>query len=133
MNLRTRRSYDTHSSGDDGAADTSKRTCSTSKRKIPDVDLDCIHDPEERRRQKRLAKNRRTAAVSRDRKRIQMEDLQQTVERLEVDNDRLRSSLQAQDIEMKRLRAQLASSTRSVSVESSLPAPESAALKYNYV
>lgn len=51
------------------------------KRKAPEVDWRAITDPAERRRQRRLAKNRVTAARSRDRKKVQWVELE---ERLQV-------------------------------------------------
>eukprot|EP00803_Ostreobium_quekettii_P005109 evm.model.scf_2526.1 EVM.evm.TU.scf_2526.1 scf_2526:2028-2849(+) len=56
------------------------------KRKKPDVDLSKIEDVEERRRQRRLAKNRNTAAVSRERKKAQLISLEERVKQLEMDN-----------------------------------------------
>eukprot|EP01025_Chloroclados_australasicus_P056326 TRINITY_DN6946_c0_g1_i2.p2 TRINITY_DN6946_c0_g1~~TRINITY_DN6946_c0_g1_i2.p2 ORF type:complete len:318 (-),score=32.68 TRINITY_DN6946_c0_g1_i2:62-1015(-) len=50
------------------------------KRKKPDVDLSAITDIEEQRRQKRLMKNRRTAANSRAKKRQELEELHQQLE-----------------------------------------------------
>eukprot|EP01025_Chloroclados_australasicus_P022502 TRINITY_DN2314_c1_g1_i3.p1 TRINITY_DN2314_c1_g1~~TRINITY_DN2314_c1_g1_i3.p1 ORF type:complete len:547 (-),score=49.32 TRINITY_DN2314_c1_g1_i3:1285-2925(-) len=53
---------------------------SSNKRKKPEVDLTKITDIEEFRRQKRLMKNRRTAATSRARKRQYLEDLHNRLE-----------------------------------------------------
>ena len=63
------------------------------KRKMPDVDLDAISDPEERKKQKRMAKNRRTAAVSRLRKKARLDGLEQQIESLQRENQKLKSVL----------------------------------------
>ena len=63
------------------------------KRKMPDVDLDAISDPEERKKQKRMAKNRRTAAVSRLRKKARLDSLEQHIESLQKENQKLKSVL----------------------------------------
>ncbi|CAD7696143.1 unnamed protein product [Ostreobium quekettii] len=60
------------------------------KRRKPEPDLSKIEDPEERRRQRRLAKNRNTAAVSRQRKKAQLLSLEERVKQLEVDNSALK-------------------------------------------
>jgi len=62
------------------------------KRK-PDVDLDTIPDIQERRKQRRLAKNRATAATSRARKREQMSHLAVRVAELEEQNAVLSKAL----------------------------------------
>jgi len=64
------------------------------KRK-PDVDLDSITDIHERRKQRRLAKNRATAATSRARKREQMSHLSVRVAELEEQNAALTEALAA--------------------------------------
>lgn len=64
------------------------------KRK-PDVDLDSISDIHERRKQRRLAKNRATAATSRARKREQMSHLSVRVAELEEQNAALSDALAA--------------------------------------
>lgn len=46
------------------------------KRKAPEIDWRAIEDPAERRRQRRLAKNRVTAARSRERKKLQWADME---------------------------------------------------------
>ncbi len=46
-----------------------------SKRKVEEVDWRTVSDPEDRRRLRRMAKNRRTAAASRERKKAELEDL----------------------------------------------------------
>eukprot|EP01026_Neomeris_dumetosa_P070600 TRINITY_DN7062_c0_g1_i6.p1 TRINITY_DN7062_c0_g1~~TRINITY_DN7062_c0_g1_i6.p1 ORF type:complete len:509 (-),score=49.91 TRINITY_DN7062_c0_g1_i6:118-1644(-) len=53
-----------------------KSQSGSTKRKKPEVDLSTISDLEELRRQKRLMKNRRTAANSRAKKRQELEELQ---------------------------------------------------------
>jgi cyclic AMP-dependent transcription factor ATF-2 len=73
------------------------------KRK-PDVDLATISDPAERRKQRRLAKNRATAATSRERKRKQMSELQHRVNQLEATNASLNKLLAQRDQELATLR-----------------------------
>ncbi|GMH45847.1 hypothetical protein BSKO_13810 [Bryopsis sp. KO-2023] len=60
------------------------------KRRVEDVDWTKIEDPEERKRQRRMAKNRHTAAVSRERRKNHMRDLETRVERLEQENASLK-------------------------------------------
>ena len=78
---------DTYSGGDssdsdddidmDGAVDAgAARKGAGSKRKAPEVDWRAIADPSERRRQRRLAKNRVTAARSRERKKSQWSEME---------------------------------------------------------
>ena len=50
----------------------------------PEVDWKAIADPAERRRQRRLAKNRVTAARSRERKKAQWAELEEKLFALEV-------------------------------------------------
>lgn len=56
-------------SGEHGARTTGVR------RKAPDVDWRSVSDPEERKRLRRMAKNRRTAAASRERKKAALDNL----------------------------------------------------------
>ena len=64
------------------------------------VDLESIDDVAERRRQRRLQKNRMTAAVSRERRHAQMQALATTVYELQKE-------VAAKDAEIKRLRGML--------------------------
>jgi len=74
------------------------------KRK-PEVDLSTIDDPAERRKQRRLAKNRATAATSRERKRKQLTELQHRVSKLEADKAHLAQLLARRDSEVAALRS----------------------------
>ena len=71
------------------------------------IDLESIHDISERRRQRRLAKNRATAAVSRERKHAQMQALATTVYELQREAAELTDALAARDTEITRLKARL--------------------------
>jgi cyclic AMP-dependent transcription factor ATF-2 len=68
------------------------------------VDLATISDPAERRKQRRLAKNRATAATSRERKRKQLTELQHRVNQLEAANASLNKALAQRDHELSMLR-----------------------------
>eukprot|EP00210_Caulerpa_lentillifera_P006635 g6338.t1 len=65
----------------------------TTKRKQPEIDLDSITDPEERKKQRRMAKNRRTAAVSRLRQKARLENLETQIQDLMEENQKLKSLL----------------------------------------
>ena len=71
------------------------------------IDLDSIHDISERRRQRRLAKNRATAAVSRERKHAQMQALATTVYELQREAAELTDALAARDAKIACLKARL--------------------------
>ena len=71
------------------------------------VALDDISDLQERRRQRRLAKNRATAAVSRERKHAQMQALTVTVYDLQKRNAELSAALAAKEAELAAVRAGL--------------------------
>lgn len=101
-------------------------TAAPNKRKKIAVDLDTISDPEERKRQKRLAKNRRTAAVSRDRKRAQMELLQDKLDALQEHTQQLNAALAKKDQEIARLAGMLSSSITNPAVGSPGSVAESA-------
>ena len=73
----------------------------------PEIDWRSITDPAERRRQRRLAKNRVTAARSRERKKVQWAELEARLAALEADNSALRSALEASRAESAQLRQQL--------------------------
>lgn len=77
------------------------------KRKAPEVDWRAISDPAERRRQRRLAKNRMTAARSRERKKSQWAEMEVKLSGLENDNKRLKAMLQHLAQENSMLRGQL--------------------------
>lgn len=68
-------------------------TPKTTKRKQPEVDLETIADPEERKKQRRMAKNRRTAAVSRLRQKARLENLETQIHDLTEENQRLKKLL----------------------------------------
>ncbi|BDA51580.1 hypothetical protein COCOBI_19-1360 [Coccomyxa sp. Obi] len=70
------------------------------KRPLPAPDLAAIEDPAEMRLQKRLLKNRRTAAASRDRKRKEMERLGARVKGLQMENEELRDALEQRNAEI---------------------------------
>jgi len=72
------------------------------------VDLASIADVQERRRERRLAKNRATAAVSRERKHAQMQALAVTVYELQREGRKLGEKLAEREGEVKALRAKLA-------------------------
>ena len=71
------------------------------------VDLASIADVQERRRERRLAKNRATAAVSRERKHAQMQALAVTVYELQREGRKLGEQLAERDAEVRALRAKL--------------------------
>ncbi|KAK9832552.1 hypothetical protein WJX81_008454 [Elliptochloris bilobata] len=79
------------------------------KRKKEAPDLESIDDIAERRKQRRLAKNRATAAVSRERKRKQMADLAARVQELEGENLALANDVAMRDAKIAALCGQLAS------------------------
>jgi len=68
---------------------------------------------EEERLQKRLAKNRRTAAESRERKKQAMKDMSSELQVLRDENTRLKQELEVQKMHTQLLREELASFTRS--------------------
>ncbi|KAK9806730.1 hypothetical protein WJX72_000804 [[Myrmecia] bisecta] len=93
-------------------SDEQTRTPSRAKRKAADpVNLDDITDPAERRKQRRLAKNRATAALSRERKRAQFNQLQARLKEMEDETARLTYALSSRDAEVVRLREQLLASS----------------------
>jgi len=63
------------------------------KRNRKDVDLDAISDEDERRTERRKAKNRRTAAMSRLRKKAKLENLERQIAQLQEENQKLKSLL----------------------------------------
>lgn len=100
------------------------------KRKAPEVDWRSIADPEERRKQRRLAKNRVTAARSRERKKVQLAGMEGRMQQLETDNAQLKSLLEHCMKENGSLREQLASLTRGAGPSGVGGATEPAALLY---
>lgn len=81
---------------------------------------------EEYRRQRRLAKNRRTAAVSRERKKAQVAGLSVEVVGLQHENAGLRAALAARDAENARLKEEIANLSRGASGAAGASAPEPA-------
>ncbi|MEW5296775.1 MAG: hypothetical protein WDW38_007585 [Sanguina aurantia] len=81
----------------------------TNKRKAPEVDWRAITDPAERRRQRRLAKNRVTAARSRDRKKVQWMELEGRLQAMDNENSKLRAMLEEYACDNSTLREQLES------------------------
>ncbi|BDA51586.1 hypothetical protein COCOBI_19-1420 [Coccomyxa sp. Obi] len=78
------------------------------KKKLPLPDLDAIKDPDERRRQRRLVKNRNTAAASRQRKAREVDELNTRMDKLEQENAQLRRLLEHRDLEIGHLQQELA-------------------------
>ena len=115
---------DEQSSQDIGMQDINR----SNKRKLPDIDWRSIEDPEERRRQRRLAKNRVTAARSRERKKVQWSDMQSKMDTVEDENMRLKSMLEKYLKENSALKEQLASVTRRASTAACNGGKEPAAL-----
>lgn len=76
-------------------------------RRKPEVDLSSITDLAERRKQRRLAKNRATAATSRERKRRQLSELSVQVTKLEQQNSTLAQMLAQRDSEIIALKSAL--------------------------
>lgn len=65
-------------------------TKATKRPRRDEKDWQSIKDPEERKKQKRMAKNRHTAAMSRERRRQYLQDLEHRVKSLEQENVSLR-------------------------------------------
>jgi hypothetical protein len=76
------------------------------------VDWRSITDPAERRKQRRLAKNRVTAARSRERKKEQWSEMQAALSALQADNTSLKAALDAALRENAQLKQQLGSLNR---------------------
>eukprot|EP00879_Flechtneria_rotunda_P001104 GHRR01001246.1.p1 GENE.GHRR01001246.1~~GHRR01001246.1.p1 ORF type:complete len:391 (+),score=100.87 GHRR01001246.1:309-1481(+) len=89
-----------------------KQQVAANKRKAPEVDWRSIEDPEERRKQRRLAKNRITAARSRERKKQQLSGMEERTSQLEQENSQLRVLLHSLAQENTSLKEKLASLTR---------------------
>lgn len=77
------------------------------KRKAPEIDWRSIEDLAERRRQRRLAKNRITAARSRERKKTQWAEMESKLHALEKDNQMLKAMMENLARENSSLRSQL--------------------------
>lgn len=82
------------------------------KRKAEQSELDTILDPAEKKKQRRLAKNRATAALSRERKKAQLQVLQQRVRVLEQENSSLSQVLSMRDAEIRRLKDRATGQTK---------------------
>ncbi|KAF6260919.1 hypothetical protein COO60DRAFT_1503989 [Scenedesmus sp. NREL 46B-D3] len=89
-----------------------KQQIAANKRRAPEIDWRSIEDPAERRRQRRLAKNRVTAARSRERKKEQLAGMEDRMDTLEQENEQMRALLASLSQENASLREQLASLTR---------------------
>ncbi|KAF8072760.1 rpsO [Scenedesmus sp. PABB004] len=98
--------------GGAAAAAPTKQQLAAAKRKAPEVDWRSIDDPAERRRQRRLAKNRITAARSRERKKEQLVDMEERMAGLEAENAQMRALLASLAQENAGLKEQLASLAR---------------------
>ncbi|CAG9464994.1 unnamed protein product [Pedinophyceae sp. YPF-701] len=89
--------------------------------------LEEIEDPAERRRQKRLMKNRLTAAISRERKKHQVSQLQAQVQTAQEEAAGLRRAVVERDMEISELRQEVAGLRRVVAqiqnAFASAPAP----------
>ncbi|CAL8465671.1 g5207 [Coccomyxa elongata] len=77
------------------------------KKKLPVPDLEAIKDPDERRRQRRLVKNRNTAAASRERKQREMDELNTRMDKLDQENAHLRQLLEHRDLEIGHLQQEI--------------------------
>ncbi|BDA51582.1 hypothetical protein COCOBI_19-1380 [Coccomyxa sp. Obi] len=95
------------------------------KRKLPVPDLDAIEDPVELRLQRRLLKNRRTAAASRERKQKEMDSLVAHVRALEADNEKLRQALHQRNAQIRTLHTN-AAPQREFALAALAPLPRSA-------
>ncbi|GIL60894.1 hypothetical protein Vafri_15716 [Volvox africanus] len=97
---------------DDHEMVDSKSKTAGNKRKAPEIDWRQIEDPAERRRQRRLAKNRVTAARSRERKKAMWSELEDKLKNMENENTQLRSMLEQFARENASLKSQLLTITR---------------------
>jgi hypothetical protein len=110
--------HETSSSQDDsdnGQQQSRQVATAGSKRKLPVVDWRSIPDVEERRKQRRLQKNRVTAARSRERKKEQWSELEARFKQLQAENSRIRGDLEVAKAANAQLTQQLASLTRGTS------------------
>jgi len=92
---------------DEGAINQDDDPKKCNKRKATEVDWRSISDPAERRRQRRLAKNRVTAARSRERKKVQWAELEGRLAGMDRENNRLRAMLEQLSKDNEALRHQL--------------------------
>jgi hypothetical protein len=106
-----------------------KKQIAANKRKAPEVDWRAIEDPAERRRQRRLAKNRVTAARSRERKKEQWGDMENQLADLRAENLQMKAMMEAMMRENTILKDQLASLTRGASLTGTGSGPEPAVLR----
>eukprot|EP00877_Chromochloris_zofingiensis_P015215 jgi/Chrzof1/9948/Cz04g21220.t1 len=106
-----------------------KQQIAANKRRAPEVDWRSIEDPAERRKQRRLAKNRVTAARSRERKKSQWGEMEQRMNNLEAENSELKSLLETLAKENAGLKSHLASLTRGAGGTGTRSSPEPAALE----
>jgi cyclic AMP-dependent transcription factor ATF-2 len=100
---------------DDGGSEQqplTKAQLAALRRRAPEVNWRAISDPAERRRQRRLAKNRVTAARSRERKKEQWAETAARLAALEQENAALRAQLRGLSEENAGLKARLASPYR---------------------
>eukprot|EP00195_Chlamydomonas_chlamydogama_P005558 CAMPEP_0202895954 /NCGR_PEP_ID=MMETSP1392-20130828/5052_1 /ASSEMBLY_ACC=CAM_ASM_000868 /TAXON_ID=225041 /ORGANISM="Chlamydomonas chlamydogama, Strain SAG 11-48b" /LENGTH=319 /DNA_ID=CAMNT_0049581151 /DNA_START=210 /DNA_END=1168 /DNA_ORIENTATION=- len=111
-------------------------TTKVNKRKAPEIDWRSIEDPAERRRQRRLAKNRVTAARSRERKKVQWADMELKLSAVQNENRELKTMLDRLSRENNDLRNQLAmiapGTTAGMRGNSYSNAEPAAARIYNY-
>jgi hypothetical protein len=111
--------------GDASATGTGTETGNDTKRKPQHIGPHAIA---EQRKQRRLAKNREAAAVSRERKRAEMARLQERVQALEHENAGLSYTLSLRENELGKAKEELASLRRGASGDSNtVHAPASAA------
>lgn len=106
-----------------------KQQIAANKRRAPEVDWRAIDDPAERRRQRRLAKNRVTAARSRERKKEQLVGMEGRMQSLEQENAQMRALLASLTQENASLKEQLASLARGAAAVNTGSSPEPAVLK----
>lgn len=98
-----------------GGQQRTKQQLAADRRRAPEVDWRAIEDPAERRRQRRLAKNRVTAARSRERKKEQWGEMSAQLSALEEENALLREMIDGLSDENAGLRERLASLFRGAS------------------
>lgn len=116
------------SSSETEAGSGSQSETKVNKRKAPEIDWKAIEDPAERRKQRRLAKNRVTAARSRERKKEQWSELEVRLAAMDRENYELKAMLAQLGLENANLREQLASFSRGASYSCVIGSIEPAAL-----
>ena len=112
----------------DSEGQLTRKQIAANKRKAPEVDWRAIEDPAERRRQRRLAKNRVTAARSRERKKEQWGEMEIQMAELRTENLQMKAMMEALMRENTNLKEQLASLTRGASLTFAGNGPEPAVL-----